>query len=160
MPDHLHSQPDRSLRHDASHVAETDDSQSLVADFHSHELVPLPLPGFEGGDRLGNMAGERQHQRDGVLGGSHVVAARRVHDHDAFFARGLDIDILDADASPANDFEIFRGPDEIRGHLSAAANHPAVIFSDNLFEICRLEPQTHVDLEVRGAFKNLKPLRG
>jgi hypothetical protein len=41
------------------------------------------LPAWVEGRRLGHLAGEREHQGDGVLGGGDRIAERGVHHHDA-----------------------------------------------------------------------------
>ena len=87
-----------------AHVAETDDAEGLVAQFHADEFVAVPFAAFQGSDRLRNMAGQSHHKRNRMLTGSHVVTPRGIHDHDPFFACGIDVDVLEADAGPPDDF--------------------------------------------------------
>ena len=93
-----------------------------------------------------------------MLAGGHVVAARGVHDHDAFFASGIDIDVFETDARPSNNFEIFSGFDQVPRDFGAASNDPAIVVSDNLFELIGFEPDTHVYFEARSALEDLQSL--
>src|SRR5262245_34967070 len=93
-----------------------------------------------------------------MLAGGHVVAARGVHDHDAFFACLIDIDVFETDASPSNDFEIFSGFDQVPRDFGAASNDPAIVVSDNLFEFIGFEPDTNVYFEARSALEDFQSL--
>jgi len=53
--------------------------------------------------RVRNTADERQQHADGVLGGRHHVAVRRVANEDAAPRTGFDVDVVDADAGASDD---------------------------------------------------------
>jgi hypothetical protein len=67
------------------------------------------LPALVEAIGLRDLAGEREHHRDGVLGGGDGVAEGRVHHHDAARGGGGDVDVVDADAGAADDLEPRRG---------------------------------------------------
>ena len=52
------------------------------------------------------MTRQRQHEREGVLGDSDGIAARRVHHHDAAFGGGVEIDVVDAHAGASDDAQL------------------------------------------------------
>ena len=81
--DHLHPQAERAAGDDRADVAGADQAERLAGDLDAHEAVLLPLAGLGAGVGLGQLAGEREHQRDGVLGGGDRVAERGVHHHHA-----------------------------------------------------------------------------
>ena len=64
-------------------------------------LVFSHLPGAHAGGRLRDLARERRHQRDRVLGGRDRVALGRVHHDDAARGRRGEVDVVDADARRA-----------------------------------------------------------
>ena len=95
----------------------------------------------------GKLAGQRHHQRDGVLGGGDRIAERRVHHDDAGGGRGRDIDIVDADAGAADDFQVLRGLDHIGGDLGRGADGDAVIFGDDLEQLVFRQAGLHIGLD-------------
>ena len=81
--DHLHLQADGAVGDDRADIAAADDAERLGRDLDAHEAVLLPLAGLGRGVGGGELAGDREHQRDGVLGGGDRIAEGRVHDDDA-----------------------------------------------------------------------------
>ncbi len=104
--DHLHVQTDGTIGDDRADIAAADDAQRLVGDLDAHEAVLLPLAGLGRGVGLRDLARQREHQRDGVLGGGDRIAERRVHHDHALGGGGRDIDIVDADAGAADHLEV------------------------------------------------------
>jgi len=93
-----------------------------------------------------------------MLTGGDVVAAWGVHDHDAFFTCCIDIDVFETDARPSNNFEIFSGFDQVPRDFGAASNDPAIVVSDNLFELIGFEADTNVYFEARSALEDFQSL--
>ena len=116
-------------------------------------LLRSHLPASQRRVGLGDAARERQHQGDGVLGGGDVVAAGRVHDDDAALGRGVDVDVVDADAGAADHLEILRRVDQLRGDLGAAADHPAVVVGADFLELVGFEAEFDIDGETLGVVK-------
>ena len=104
----------------------------------AHEAVLLPLAGLRGGVGGGQLARQRHHQRDGVLGGGDGIAERRVHHDHAGGGRGGNIDVVDADAGAADHFQLLRRLDHIGGDFGRGADGDAVILIDDLeqFFLC------------------------
>jgi len=78
-----------------------------------------PLPGLGRSVRLRNLARQRQHQGDGVLGGRDRIAERRVHHDDALGRGGGNLDVVDADAGAADHLEVGGLLEDLRGRLVA-----------------------------------------
>ena len=129
--DDLHPEAQRAVGDDRADIARADQAQRLGGELHPHEAVLLPLAGLGGLVRLGQVAGEREHQRDGVLGGGDRVAERRVHHHHAGGGRGGDVDIVDADAGAAHDLELLRRGEHVLGHLGRGTDGEPVIAADH-----------------------------
>ena len=87
-----------------------------------------------------------------MLGGRDRVSARRVHDHDAAFRGGLDVDVVDAHASAADDLQARRGGQRLRGHLRRAANDQRVEFANAGDEFVFFQASAGLDMEM-GAFR-------
>ena len=104
--DHLHLQPDGAVGDDRADVAAADDAERLGEQLDAQELGLLPLAGLGGAIGFRDLARQRHHQRDGVLGGGDGIAEGRVHDDDALGGRGLDVDVVDADAGAADHLEV------------------------------------------------------
>ena len=129
--DDLHFQAQRAAGDDRADIARADQAQRLAGDFHAHEAVfrPQALLGLRIG--FGNLARQREDQRDGMFSGGDRVAERRVHDDHAL-GRGVgDVDIVDADASAANDLEVGGGVENVLGHLGRGPDGKAVILADH-----------------------------
>ncbi|MCI1755467.1 MAG: hypothetical protein LKM31_06530 [Sphingobium sp.] len=84
---------------------------------------------------FGHLAREREHQRDGVLGGGDRIAERRVHHHHALAPKRRNIDIVDADPGAADDLQIGRGIEDFLRHLGRAADGKAIIVADHRFQL-------------------------
>src|SRR5207247_4497193 len=79
-----------------------DDAERLVADLGADPSLARPLARLHRGIRLRDVPGEREQHRDRVLGGGDVAPAGGVHDDDAVLGGGVDVDVVDADAGPAD----------------------------------------------------------
>ena len=86
-------------------------------------------------------------QRDGVLGGRDRIAERRVHHDDAARGRGRNVDVVDADAGAADDLQLRRPLEQLRGDLGRRADRKAVIVADDPGELVLVEPGLDVDLD-------------
>ena len=72
--------------------------------------------------RLRHVAGDREQQRDGVLGGADDVRLRRVDHHDAAAGRGLDVDVVEPDAGPGDHLQLRRGSERLGVDRGRAAD--------------------------------------
>src|SRR6185295_14667877 len=128
--DDFHAKPERPVGDDRADIAAADDAERLVEELDAHEAVLLPLAGMRRGVGFGNLAGERHHQRQRMLGGGDGVAERGVHDDDAARRGGRDVDIVDADAGAADHFQVLRLGDELGRDLGRRADGKPVIGGD------------------------------
>ena len=108
-------------------------------EFDTLELLTVPFAGLHARIGLGNKAGGREHQREGVLRGRDRIAAGGIHDDDAVFGGRIDVDIVDADACTADDLEILGGFKDGRGHLGLATDHQSVELGNDLDQLLFLE---------------------
>ena len=104
--DHLHLHAERAVGDDRADIAAADDAERLAENLDAEKFVLFPFAGAGRGVGFGNLPRQRQHQRDGVLGGGDRIAERRVHHDDAARRRRRDVDIVDADAGAADHFEV------------------------------------------------------
>ncbi len=66
-----------------------------------------------------------------MLGGRDGIAERRVHDDDAARGRCRNIDVVDADAGPADDLQAFGAFQDLRRNLGCRADGEAIVIADN-----------------------------
>ena len=124
--DHLHLQPDRAVGDDRTDIAAADDAERLAENLDAEEFVLFPFAGPRRHVGFGDLPRQRKHQRDGVLGGGDRIAERRVHDDDAVGGGSRNIDIVDADAGAADDFEAVRLIEQLGGDFGRRADREAV----------------------------------
>ena len=83
------------------------------------------------------MAGEGENESDGVLGGGHGVARGSVNDGNAAPGGGFEVDVVDADARPADDLEVRPGFEDVSGDLGVAADDEGFAVGDAVEELSR-----------------------
>src|SRR6185437_697135 len=76
------------------------------------------------------------------------VGLRRVGDDDPAPGRGGHVDVVDADAGPADHLQPVGLVDQLRGHLRRRADHDAVVVGDPLAELGVVPVDADIDLEV------------
>ena len=133
--DHLHLQPDCPVGDDRADIAAADHAERLAGDLDAHEAVLLPLAGLGRGVGLRDLAGQRQHQGERVLGGGDRVSEGRVHHDDALGGRRRNVDIVDPDAGAPDDAQALRPLENLRRHLGGGADRETVIAADDLGEL-------------------------
>ena len=140
-----------TIGNDRADIAAADDAQRLVGDLDAHEAVLLPLAGLRRGVGLRDLAGEREHQRDGVLGGGDRVAERRVHHDHALGGGGRDIDVVDADAGAADHLEVLGLLQELGGDLGGRADRQPVELADQLGELLLVGAELGLEVDLDAA---------
>ena len=98
----------------------------LSASSTPSHLAALPPAGLEGGVGLGDVAGLGEQQRHRVLGRRQDVRLRRVDDHHAAAGGRLDVDVVEADAGPADDDQVGAGGEDLGGDLGGRADDEGV----------------------------------
>ena len=144
---HLHLEADGAVGDDRADVAAADDAQRLAEHLNAHEARLLPLAGLGGAVGLGNLARQRHHQGDGVLGCRDGVAEGRIHDDDAPRRGRLHVDVVDADAGPAHHLEVGGRGEHFPGDLGGGADGEAVIVGDGLLQRLLRQPDLHVGVD-------------
>ncbi len=136
--DDFHFEGEGTLGDGFADAAVADDAEGFAGELGSHEGIAVPLAGAEGGVGGGDFAGEGGHEGEGVFGGGDGVGVGGVHDENAGFGGGFDIDVVDADAGAGDGFE-FAGFAEIEiGTFDAGADNDAVIVAEGGGEFRRV----------------------
>lgn len=106
-----------------------------------------PLALLDARVRLRDVARHGSDQRDAVLGGGDRVGRGRVDDEAARRRRGLEVDVVDADAGAADNLQAAarRGKD-VGGDLRRRADDEGVGGLDLFVELLRGEAQGDVDV--------------
>ncbi len=78
--------------------------------------------------------------------GGDGVAAGGVHDHDALLAGGLAVDIVDAGAGAADNFEVVGGLNQVGVCLGGRSDNQSVILFDDGFDFICAEAGFNVDI--------------
>ena len=145
--DDAHAERLGADRDELADAAEAEDAEGLALDLGAAELAALPLAAGERGVRLRDVAGQREHQRDGVLGGRDRVGLGRVGDDDALLGRGRDVDVVDADAGAADDLQVVGAVDRLGVQLGRGADQDAVVVADAVQQLLAGPVGAQVDVE-------------
>src|SRR2546422_3197113 len=136
--DHVHPEglrPPRDLRADPTGAEEPED---LPVELPSLETLLLPLPRLHRAIRLRDLAGEGEHVAERELCDGDRAPGGRVHHGDPFRGRGLDVDVIDADARATDDLEFRRFREDLRSDLRPAADDERIVVRDDLDELLRV----------------------
>ena len=93
------------------------------------------LPAWVERSASGDLARQRHHQREGVLGSGDGVAEGRVHDDDALGGGGLGVDVVDADAGAPDHLQVGGSGDDLLRHLGGGADGQAIVGVDDLLQL-------------------------
>ena len=144
--DDLHPEPYGATGYLLADPAETEDAERLALQLDASPLRPLPTALLQCGVRLWDVARERDHEADRLLGGGDDCRLRSVDDDDPAAGRRLHVDVVHSDPGAPDHLQIRGAFDEIRGELRRGANHDRVVALDDLLERCHL---VLVDVEPR-----------
>ena len=109
------------------------------------------LPAWVEASACGNLARQRQHQGDGVLGGGDRIAERRVHHDDALGGRRRNVDVVDADAGAADHLEVLRLLQDLRRDLGGRADREAVELADQRGELLLVVAEIGLEVDLDAA---------
>ena len=153
--EHLHAERARPLREQARARAHAHQPERLAADLGAVARPPAGVAAPQRGVRAGQVAGDRQHERQRVLGLRDERAVGRVHHEDAA-PRGLgDVDRPGVLAGAADDAEGAPLGEHARRDRSARLEHECVVAAHGR-RIGQVRLGAHVDpqalvLEARDA---------
>ena len=123
--DHLHADGACQTRHLGADGAGADHAQDLSL---KHHVVPAgPAPGLELGGLEGRALGDREHQREHVLGHGRRRAPGLVGHDDAQFPRHLEVHHVGADGAGGDHPELGQG-----AQLGLAPGHDGARVDDDL----------------------------
>ena len=148
--DHTHAEAHRALREFGADAAHAENGEGLVVELDAGIGLASFLEASLD-DRLvalGDVAGERHHQGEGVLGRGNGVTAGRVHHDDAVFGGDGDVDVVDPDPGASDGAEdAGTGFDDGAGDLHARAHDDAFVVRCVFDEFGLAEPEFDVDDE-------------
>ncbi len=106
--------------------SQSKDAQLLAPQLGALQRLLLPLAGVQRGIRLGELAGQGEHQANGQLGHGNRIRARGVHYHDAAVGGRVSVDIVHAHSGPADDAQLGSMLQQGAVHLDRGADHERV----------------------------------
>ena len=133
--DDAHPEPERAMRDLATDPSQSEHTERLPRQLDSREARPVPGSGRERGVRLGDVPGEREEERDRVLGSGVDGRLGGVRDDDPAAGRRLDVDVVHADACPSDHLEAVCVLDERRVDRRRRADDDRVVVDDDRGEI-------------------------
>ena len=138
--------------HARADLAEADQPHGLALELRADELRALPFPGLQRSLCLGDLAQEREEDRDRVLRRGDDVPGRSVDDEDAALGGGLDVHVVEADARAPDHAQLLPRGEELAVHLRRGPHDEGVIVPDRREE--SLAGQVRAD--VRGEARLLQ----
>ncbi len=108
-----HAESQCPLRDQGSDPAQADDPEGLAVHLDAFPAGPFPAARFQRGVSLGNIAGLRQQESDGVLGGGEDVRLRGVDHHHTAPGGGGDVHVVEADARPTHHLQLAPGRQDL-----------------------------------------------
>ncbi|MNC24978.1 hypothetical protein D3C75_730510 [compost metagenome] len=138
--------------------AHADNAQHLVAQLHTHEGFAVPFPAYGFLVRLGNHPGEAENMTEGQLAGGDGVAVRRIHNNDAAFGGGFQIDVVHAYTGAADNLQVFGGFHHSGVDLGLAADHHGIIVGDDFHQHILGHGGLDVHLNIGSILKQLNTL--
>ena len=117
--DDLHVERLGALGDELADAAEADHAERLAVELVAAVARARPLAADERAVRLGDVAAQRERQRQRVLGGGDRVRLGRVGDDDPALGRGVHVDVVDAGAGAADHLQAAGAPDQLRRSSSS-----------------------------------------
>src|SRR6185295_17321539 len=105
VSDDLHAHRLTLSRDFASNASKADYAEGLACEFDAFEFVLFPLPMLEAFVSLRNVARKCEQHCNRVFGRRRRRAAGRIHDENSTLGRGINIDVVDADAGASDNLE-------------------------------------------------------
>ena len=116
--------------HARADLAEADEPHGLSLKLRPDELRALPFPSLQRSLCLGDLAQEREEDRDRMLRCGDDVPGWSVDDEDPAFRRGLDVHVVEADTRAPDDAELLPGGQELPVHLRRGPHDEGVVIAD------------------------------
>src|SRR5665213_698125 len=86
-----------------------------------------------------------------MLGGGNGIAERRVHHDDAARGGSRNVDIVDADAGTADNFQVLGLFENLGGYFSGRANGEPVVIADDLGQLFLVLAKTGLEIDLDAA---------
>ena len=153
--DDVHREPERAACDLLSDPPEPDDPEGLPCQLDAAPARAFPATLLERGVCLGDVAREGDDQADRLLRRRDDRGLGRVRDDDPAAGRGVDVDVVDPDPSPADHLQRARALDHLTSHPRRRADHDPVVALDDL-----VERRVEVDVDVEPAAQELDPRVG
>ena len=158
--EHAHAEGNGAARDLGSNATHSKDAEGLVVELDAFVFLSIPFAGFHA--RIGLRYGARNgdEKREGMLRSGNRVPARRVHDDNPAFRRGVDIHVVDTYPGAADDFELLGGLKDRGGHLGLAANDQRGEFRNDLDDLGLGQTRLDNDLKLAAGGDLIQPALG
>ena len=122
------------------------------------EEAPLPTTLAYRRIRLGDVADQRQHQRQRQLGRRDYVPTRRIEHYDASARGDIQIDVVYADAGATYHLQAFGRFQNVGSDVRATPDHQRLVVADHRLQRRRVYFGSVMDLETILRLQDLDPL--
>ena len=146
-----HAEGEGTLGEQGADATEADDAHGLAVELHALPLGALPLAVDQRHVGLRHVAGLGQQQGDGLLGGRDDVGLRGVDPQDTELGGPSDVDVVEADAGPADDDQVGPGLEHLGGDRGGRADDEGMGPHDGPEELLRAQAELDVDLVAGGS---------
>ena len=150
--DHPHAECEGAACHLLADPAEAEQPERLPRELVPRVARPLPLARLHRRVRLRDVARQREHQPEGVLGSGDDRRFGCVDDDDPLAGRRVHVDIVDSNARATDNAELRRFRQQLLVELRARADDDRVIAVDDV-----LERRVEVDIHVEARLQELDP---
>ena len=147
VDDHPHAQPLGTASDDRADIAAADQAQHFAGKLDADKTGFLPLALAHGTVGGRDLARQRHHHGDRVLGRRDGVAERRVHHNDAALGGRRHVDIVDANAGASDDLEVFSGGDHLRRRFGRGTHRKTIIGGNAGDQVFRTQAGLDIDLD-------------
>ena len=130
VTDNVHIEGLRPLRYSGADAPQPDDAQRLAPQFNADVFLAVPLALLRRFVSDGDVTRHCQHHAHRVFRRRDRIAAGGIDDDNAAGRGRVNVDIVDADSRPADDFQLFTGVQHFLRHLRRGADDQRVVSAD------------------------------
>ncbi len=155
----LHLEPDTASCHQATDRSEADNANGLSGKLHPGIARRLPLVLPDGAVGLRQVAAQGEQMCKGELGGRRRVGIGCIEHHDATLRCCGDVDIIHANAGPADCLEPRGCGDDRSRDPRFGANDESVVVRNARGQVCLVESRFHIHFD-SGITREQRPAVG
>ena len=145
--EHAHPEPARALGDELADAPEAEHAERLLVQLDAGVFRAVPFAFVQRLVRLGDVAGEREQQRQRVLGGGDDVRLGGVGDDDPAAGGGGHVDVVNAHARTADHAQVDGALDQLGGHLRGRTDQDPMVGADALVQFLFAPVDAEVDVK-------------